>query len=95
MRTGTASARFKGAMKAILAAGALASLGACAVVPAGPPVYGYGGGYVGPAVVAPAPVVVPSASIYFGRSWGGPRPGWGGPRGPYPYHGWGGGPRRW
>ncbi|MFT4100189.1 MAG: hypothetical protein QM674_03950 [Burkholderiaceae bacterium] len=91
MRTGTASARFKGAIKAILAAGALASLGACAVVPVGPPGYGYDGAYAGPAVVAPVPLVVPSASIYFGRSWGGPRR-------PYPRHGypgWGDGPRRW
>ncbi len=90
MKTGTANTRSKGAIKAILAAGALASLGACAVVPAGPPGYGYGGAYVGPAVVAPAPVIVPSASVWVGRSWGGgPRPGWGGPYRSY-Y-----GPRRW
>ena len=59
---------------AIILSAAALLLAGCAVVPVGPPGYGYG--YDGP-VVYGAPVVVAPSVGFYGRWYGG-RGGWGG-----------------
>ena len=71
-------------VKSLIAVGAALSLGACAVVPAGP---GYGGYGYGAVYRPPAVVVAPSVSYGYRGGWGG---GWGGHRGGWGHHGgWG------
>lgn len=72
----------KNALKWILAVAALSSLGACAVVPAGPGYYG-GPAYYGAPAYYGGPVVAPSVWIGGGYYRGGHGGGWGGR-----YHRW-------